>query len=103
KIGSHVRGQVGLVDEQQIAGTDRGATLAGNLVPFGDIDDVDVGVHQLGGEGRGEIVAPAFDENELKVRMRFLQLGHRREVHADIVADRGVRASAGFDPTDAVG
>ena len=49
-----------------------------------------------------KIVAAAFDEDQLHVRMPLFELRDRGEVHRGIVADRRVRAAAGLDADDAV-
>ena len=45
-----------------------GTALARDLLAAGDVDDVDRDVGELGREGRGEIVAAGFDENEIELR-----------------------------------
>ena len=82
---------------------DGGAAFAGDFVSFGDIDDVDENIHQFGRECGGEVIATAFDEDELEVGEAAVELGHGGVVHAGVVADGGVRAAAGFDAHDAVG
>jgi hypothetical protein len=40
QIGADVRGQIGLVDNQQIGAGDAGAAFAGDFFTAGDIDDI---------------------------------------------------------------
>src|SRR5262249_3787347 len=73
--------------------------LARDLVAAGDVDDVNRVVGELAAELRGEVVAPALEQEELGPRIE-LELLERVEVVADVFADRGVRAPAGLDGAD---
>src|SRR5205823_1771664 len=63
-----MRGQVRLVDHQQVGPGDAGAALARDLVAARDVDDVDAQVRQLGAEGRGQVVAAALDDDQVQLR-----------------------------------
>ena len=91
------------IDEEEVAVADGGAAFAGDFVSFGDIDDVDEDVHQFGRECGGEVIATAFDEDELEGGEAAVELGHGGVIHAGVVPDGGVRAAAGFDAHDALG
>ena len=66
EVGADVRGQVGLVDDEQVGGGDAGAALAGDVVAARDVDDEDLRVDQALGEGRGEVVAAGLDEHQVE-------------------------------------
>src|SRR5262249_11545238 len=82
---------------------DAGPALAWNLVALGDVDHKDEVVGEGAAEGEREIVAARLDEHEIGVREPSLETGDRLEVHARVVADRGVRARARLDADDARG
>ena len=79
-----------------------GPPLRGILSPADDVDHVEREVGQLRAEGRGEIVAAGFDEDEVEAREAPAHLVDRREVDRGVLADRGVRAAAGLDADDAL-
>lgn len=61
-----MRGEIDLVDDQQIRARDAGAALARDLLSLRDVDDVYGDVGKLGGEGCREIVAAGLDEDEVE-------------------------------------
>ena len=75
EVGADVRGEVDLVDEQQVRAGNDGAAFAGDFVAGGNVDDVDGEVGQLRAEGGGQVVAAAFDEDELQVGEAIRQAG----------------------------
>jgi hypothetical protein len=99
----HVRREVDLVNHQQPAALDAGSTLARNLVAARDVDHVNKSIHEFGAEGRREVVAAAFDEDQLHPWVEQLKLGNRLQVHRSVLANGRVRATAGLDAHDAVG
>jgi hypothetical protein len=103
EISADVGREVDFVDDQKIAEPDRRATLARDLVPLGNIDDVDKSIDQLGRKRRGKIVTAAFHQHELQLRKLRLERAHGLFIHRGVVADCGVRAPAGLDPGDALG
>ena len=64
--GADMRGEVDLVDDQEVGAGDAGAALRGNLVPRGDIDHVDREIGELRRERRREIVAAGFDQDQVE-------------------------------------
>src|SRR4051794_23634788 len=98
-----MRGEVDLVDDQQVAAGDPGAALPGDLVPGGDVDHVNREVGQFGAEGGGEVVAPALDQDQVQIREAPSHLRDAGEIDAGVLADRGVRTAAGLDPHDPLG
>jgi hypothetical protein len=95
--------EISLVDDQQIAAQDAGAAFARNIVAARDVDDEDPPVNQIEREGRGEIVAARFEQDQLEARKRRLQLVARRDVERRVLPDHGVGAGARFDGGDARG
>ncbi len=102
EIGADERRQVGLVDDQQVRLRDARPALARDLVAAGHVDDVDGEVGELAAELRGQVVAAALDEQQLRPEPHH-QLPQRIQVLAHIVADGGVRAAAGLHGGDALG
>ena len=92
EVGADERRQVGLVDDEQVGLRDSRAALARNLVAARHVDHVDREVGELAAELRREVVAAAFDEQELRVEAR-ISCPQRVEVLADVVADGRVRDS----------
>lgn len=72
------------------------------LVSAGDVDDIDRVVDQLAAVLRGQVVAAALDKEQLG-RVVVHELLEGQEVVADVLADRGMRASAGLDGADRLG
>jgi len=93
------RGEVDLVDHEQIGLRDAGAALARHLVAVRDVDDIDRIVGELAAVLRGEVVAAALDDQELGGD-GLHQVVEREQVRRDVLADRGVRAAAGLDGAD---
>lgn len=92
--------QIDLVHNQQIRARDTGSTLAGHLITTSDINHVDNEVSQLATVVSGKVVAAGFDEEEVGLELSVQGL-QGQEVGADVFADGGVRAAAGFDGADA--
>lgn len=103
QVGAHVRGEVGLVDDEEVALGDARAALAGDLLAGGDVDDVDGEVAQLGAEGGCQVVAAAFDEDDVGIGVLREHAVDGLEVDGAVLADGGVRAAAGFHAHDAFG
>ncbi len=68
EVGADERGEVGLVDDEQVRAGDAGAALARDLLAGRDVDHVDREVRELGAEGRREVVAAALDEDQVELR-----------------------------------
>src|SRR5579859_1558544 len=92
----YVRRKVGLVDDEKIRLRDARASLARHFVTTGHVDHVDREVDQLSTELSREVVAAAFDDQELRSDLPH-ELIERVDVVADVLADRGVRTTSGFD------
>jgi hypothetical protein len=78
-----------------------GAALARDLFAGGHVDDVDGEVGKLRRKGRREVVAAGLDEDQLDIGKSALQAVDGFEIDRGILADRRVRAAAGFDADDA--
>lgn len=102
EVGSHGRGQVGLVDDKEVALGEAGSALAGDLVAPGDVDDLDGVIGEFAAVAGGEVVATGFDEEEVGVELA-LEFLEGEEVGGDVVADGGVGATTGLDGADAFG
>src|SRR5574343_788463 len=103
QIGAHMRGQVGLVDDEQVALGDAGAAFARDFFACGHVDHVDRQVRQLGAEGGGQVVAAAFDEHDVGIREFLQHAVDRFKVDRRVLADGRVRAAAGLHAHDALG
>src|SRR6202035_1408895 len=98
-----MRGEVDLVDDQEVRAGNAGTTLGGDLVAGGDVDHVDGEIGEFRGKGGGEVVAAGFDQHQIETRKFRAHVGDRGEIHRGVLADRGVGAAAGLDAGDAVG
>src|SRR5437763_450449 len=102
-IGTDVRRQVDLVDDEQVRARDARSALARDLLPLRHVDDVDRRVDELGTEGGGQVVAAALHQQQVKRRESPQQLADGFEVDGRVLADRGVRTAARLDADDALG
>ncbi|CPU62701.1 Uncharacterised protein [Mycobacteroides abscessus] len=102
-VHPHVRGEVGLVDDEQVRPGDPRPALARDVAAPGDVEHEDLRVDERGREGGGEVVAAGLDEHDVERREVLLEVLDGEEVGGDVVADRGVRARAGLDRADALG
>src|SRR5215472_14671460 len=64
EAGADQRGEIDLVNDEQIGAGDPGAAFARDLVTGGDVDDIDRQIGKFGGKGRGKIVAARLDQNQ---------------------------------------
>src|SRR5271155_5625865 len=101
--GADVRGEVDLVDHEQVGARDAGAALARDFLAARDVDDIDRDVGEFGRERRCEIVAARFDQDEVEIAKPLSHLVDRGQIDRGVFADRGMRAAAGLDAHDAVG
>jgi len=68
----------------------------------GDVDDIDGEVGQFRREGRGKVIATGLDQHQIEIGKFRAHVGHGREIHRGVLADRGMRAAAGLDAGNAV-
>ena len=94
-----MRCEIDLVDDQQIAARDAGSPFSWHLVAARDVDDVNRVVDELAAVLRREVVTAALDDQQIGTNPRH-EISERQQVRADVLADRGVRAAAGFDGSD---
>ena len=97
-----MRGQVGLVDDEQVALGDAGAALAGDFFARCHVDDVDGEVRELGAEGGGQVVAAAFHKHDVGVGKLAQHAVDGLQIDGAVFADGGVGAAAGFHAQDAL-
>jgi hypothetical protein len=102
EVGADGGGEVGLVDDQEVALGEAGAAFARDLVAAGDVDDLDREVGEFAAEAGGEVVAAGLDEEEVGAELA-MEIFEREEVGGDVLADGGMGAAAGFDGADAGG
>jgi hypothetical protein len=101
KVGADGRGEVGLVDDQQIGLRDPRPALAGDFIAAGHVDDVNRKIRQFAAEMRRQIVASRFQEQKARV-MLLHQMLQRQNVGRDILADRRMGTATGFDRLDSI-
>jgi len=77
EIGADGLRKVGLVDHEQIALRNAGASFARNFVATGHVDYVDGYVHQFGAERGGQVIPSAFDEDQFEAGMAAFEVGNR--------------------------
>src|SRR5580704_18086865 len=103
EAGADQRRQIDFVDDEEVGAGDAGSAFARDLVAGGDVDDVNRQIGELGGEGGGEVVAARLAQDQIEIREYSAHLGDRRQVDRGVLADRGVRTSAGLDAADPLG
>jgi hypothetical protein len=103
QIGAHMRGQIGLVDDKQVAFGDAGAAFARDFFASGDVNHVNGQVREFGAEGGGQVVATAFNKHDVGIGKVHQHAVDGLQVDGAVFADGGVRAAAGFHPHDALG
>ena len=91
-----MRGEVDLVDHEQVAVANPRPPFTGDLVPLGHVDDEDEAVGQFARENGGEVVAAGLDDYEFEPR----DLGERLAAEEGTYVDRRVikPASAPIEP-----
>src|SRR5689334_13607446 len=68
EIDADMRREIDLVDDQEITAQQTRPALARNVIAAGDIDDEDPPVDEIEREGRSEIVATGFEQDQLDTR-----------------------------------
>ncbi|STD22923.1 Uncharacterised protein [Enterobacter asburiae] len=63
--------RVGFIDHQKIGFGDPRPALARNFFPFGHVDHVDGQIRQLGAERRAQVIAAAFNEDQIQIAELF--------------------------------
>src|SRR2546425_2458540 len=94
--------EVDLVDHEEIGTRHARTAFAWDLVAAGDVDDVYGRVDQLGTEAGRQLVAAGLQKHDFQIRVPFGELVERVEVHRRVLANGGMRASAGLHPDDAI-
>lgn len=94
--GTDERGQIDLVDHQQIRTGDAGSPLPRDFLATGDIDHIDGQVDQFGRERGRQIVAARFDEDD--VGFRIDRSWRRRRAHQFGMSFGGGNADDGRAP-----
>ena len=100
EVGADVGREVGLVDHEQVALGDAGAALARDLLAGGHVDHVDGEVRQLRAEGGREVVAAGLHEHDVRLGKLGQHAVDGLQVDRGVLADRRVRAAAGFHADD---
>ena len=77
-----------------------GPRLRGIVAPARDVDDEQPVVHQIEGEGGGEIVAAALDQDQVEGVELLLQQVGGLDVERRVLADHRMGAGAGLDTHD---
>lgn len=103
-----MRPQVDFVDHEEVGAGGAETSLAGDVIPAGDIQDEDPDVHQATTERHREVVTAAFDQQQVKrlaiTTLRVVrQLLRGLQVDRDVVADGAVWAGPGLHRNDALG
>ena len=103
QVGAHVGGEVGFVDDEEIAFGNARAAFARDFFASCNVDHVDGEVGQFGAEGGGQVVAAAFHKHHIGVGKFFQHAVDGFKVDGGIFADGRVGATASFDAHDAIG
>jgi hypothetical protein len=67
EAGADMGREIGVGDDEEIGPRNGGPALAGDLFALRDRDHIDGEVREIGGEGRGEIVAAALDQDDVEI------------------------------------
>src|SRR5262249_26047285 len=102
EAGADVRGEIDLVDHEEIRACHARTAFARDLVAAGYVDDIDRRVDQLGTEAGRQIVAAGLQKHDVEIGVPLRQLFERVKVHRRILADRRMRTSARLDADDAI-
>src|SRR5579872_904609 len=94
EVRSHVRREIDLVDDEEIAAGHPGTALARHLVAAGHVDHVDADVDELRTERRRQVVATGLEKQDLHVRERRERRVDRLLIDRGVLANRGMRAAA---------
>src|SRR6478735_291427 len=100
--GTNVRGQIDLVDNQEIALGDPGATFARDFVASSDVDHIHRQIRQLWAEGRCQVDAAAIDDHQIESGELAIERGHGLEIDRCIFTDGRVRTAPGLDADDPI-
>src|SRR6185369_7551160 len=79
EIGSDIRSEIHLVDDEEIRAGDSRPTLARDLLALAHADDVKRQIGELGRESRRHIVPARFYEDHIEIGMPAIELGDRPE------------------------
>ena len=93
EVDAHVWGQIGFVDHEQIGANNARTSLAGNVVAASHVDDKHPEIGEIARECRGQIVATAFHEDQLKPREATFKLIRRLDIRSWILSDDCVGAA----------
>ena len=97
-----MRGEVGFVDDEEVALGNARTAFARNFFTSGHVDHIDRQVAQFRAEGRRQIVAAALDEHHIGVWKFDQHAVNRFEVDGGVFANGCVGATPGLDTHDAL-
>ena len=103
EVGADVGGEVGFVDDEEVALGDARAAFAGDFFAGGDVNDVDGEVGEFGAESGGEVVPAAFNEHHVGIGKFFKHAVDGFQVDGSVFANGGVRTATCFNAHDAIG
>src|SRR5258708_24940947 len=100
KFDPDIGRQIDLVDDQEVAAEQPRSSFARNVVATGDVDHKHPPVDEIEREGRSEVVAARFEQDQLKAGKSRLKLIARRDIQGRILADHCMRAGPRVDRGD---
>lgn len=103
QVRADVWGQVGFVDDEQVALGDARATFAGDFFARSHVNHVDGEVAELGAEGGGQVVAAALNKHDVGIGVLDQHAVNGFQVDGAVFTDGGVRAAARLHTHDALG
>ncbi len=95
-------GEVGLVDDEEIALHDPRSALSWDVLALGHRDHVEGVIGKFGIERRREVVTTALDEDEIEVGMIGEERIDLRQIYRRILTDASMRARTGLDTCDQI-
>ena len=90
EVGSHILGQIDFVDDQKITLDYSWPSLSRDIVTSGNVDDEHPVVDEIQRKGRGQVVTPTFDNDEVQPVKSPLQTLGSFDVERGIFTNDGV-------------
>jgi hypothetical protein len=102
QVSADGTGKVGFINHQQVGLRNAGTALAGNLIPAGNVDDVNGVVGQLPAEVGGEVIAAGLQQKQFGIEsaMEFFQ---GQQIGGYVLANGRVGTATGLDGANAFG
>lgn len=101
EVRAHARGQIRLVDYEQVRLGNAGAAFAWNFVATANVDDLNRVVSQLAAETGGQIIAAGFDEQDIRLELP-MQFFECEQIGGNVLSNGRMWTAARFHCANAV-